>query len=67
MSEPNKIRKWVVEKFDGIGPGLLFMVLLPCDEKSFSKRKSSMFMNSADMNSALAALAPEALGSACCL
>ena len=40
---------------------------LPCDEKSFSKRKSSMFMNSADMNSALAALAPEALGSACCL
>ena len=23
MSEPNKIRKWVVEKFDGISPGLL--------------------------------------------
>ena len=22
MSEPNKIRKWVVEKFDGISPGL---------------------------------------------
>ena len=24
MSEPNKIRKWVVEKFDGISPGLIF-------------------------------------------
>ena len=23
MSEPNKIRKWVVEKFDGISPGLI--------------------------------------------
>ena len=23
MSDPNKIRKWVVEKFDGISPGLL--------------------------------------------
>ena len=23
MSEPNKIRKWVVEKFDGISPGLM--------------------------------------------
>ena len=23
MSEPNKIRKWVVEKFDGISPGLV--------------------------------------------
>ena len=26
MSEPNKIRKWVVEKFDGISPGLLGIV-----------------------------------------
>ena len=24
MSEPNKIRKWVVDKFDGISPGLLY-------------------------------------------
>ena len=23
ISEPNKIKKWVVEKFDGISPGLL--------------------------------------------
>ena len=26
ISEPNKIGKWVVEKFHGISPGLLVMV-----------------------------------------
>ena len=43
ISEPNKIRKWVVEKFYGISPGLLCtaLSLLFCFVRRLSALKSA--------------------------
>ena len=43
MSEPNKIRKWVVEKFDGISPGLMANSNPPKEVMSISKSALGLF------------------------